>query len=104
MLRIVPPPARSYDLLAGPQVGERAEDGDEPIVAASGLVFSRRALGCEPREREAVLGVLERDSLDDFAHLAQGMIGRDPTGTVARGATLGACASATETYLTTRGH
>jgi hypothetical protein len=68
----------------GRQVGERADESDESTGTASGLVFSLLALGCEPRDREAVLGVPERDPLDNSAHLAQGMMGRGRSGPVAR--------------------
>ena len=49
VLGVVPPPAAGDDRLAGGQVGQRADDGDQPVVAlaasasAAGRSGARRA-------------------------------------------------------------
>ena len=68
VLRVVAPPAVRDDRLAGGEVGERADQGHQPVVAPGGLDLAprlRRALGGQPGDGVAVLRVLVRDALDD---------------------------------------
>ena len=71
VLGVVPPPAAGDDRLAGRQVGQRADHRDQPVVAARRLGLRLGPLGREPRDGEAVLGVLVGDPLDDAAQLAE---------------------------------
>jgi len=60
VLRVVTPPAVRDDRLAGCQVGQRADEGDQPVVAPCRLDLAarlRRALGGQPGHGVAVLRV-----------------------------------------------
>jgi hypothetical protein len=74
VLGVVAPPTPSHDRLAGGQVGERANDGDQPIVAPGDLGLRLGPLGRETGDRVAILEVLVGDSLDHPAKLAEGTI------------------------------
>lgn len=54
----------SDDCLAGRQVRQRADHGDEAVVARR-LHLGLKPLGGQARDGEAVLGVLEGDPLDE---------------------------------------
>jgi hypothetical protein len=75
VLRVVPPPASGDDRLTRRQVGQRADDRDQPILATRRLGLGLGPFGGQAGDGEAVLGVLVRDPLDDPAQPAEGAVG-----------------------------
>src|SRR3954462_7288950 len=70
MFGVVAPPAMSDDGLAGLQIRQGADEGDEPLILQGRDRLPVAPLRGETRHSEAVLGVLKRDAFNDPAQFS----------------------------------
>ena len=72
MLGVIAPPALSDDGLPGLKVRQGADEGDQPLAVQRGGRFGVAPLRSQAGHREAVVGILKRDALDDATQFTPG--------------------------------